>query len=186
MQVGLGARLTRVAHDMSMELSDFGSNVKPVTNPRFRIGALTELVAAAEASAASTPAGHPDNLSWPDFEARLSYWQRLMAGEVCGSILEAAGLSDSKGQLVGGLVVTRMPPASWWPGGAWIAEVFVVPDYQGQGLGRILMLRGIERAQSLGERRVGLTVSDGNPAERLYERVGFKRIRTVYVLDAPG
>jgi GNAT superfamily N-acetyltransferase len=183
-QLAGGARLIRVAHDMTLDLAHFACDVVPATIPRFRMAALTDLVAAAEASAASTPAGHPDHWSWPDFEARVNYWQRLMTGEVCGSVFEASGLLDSQEHVVGGLVVTLMPETSWWKGGAWIAEVFIVPEHQAQGLGRILMLRGIERAKAVGEPRIGLTVTDGNRAGRLYERLGFKRIRTVYVLEA--
>lgn len=182
-QLALGARLVRVAHDMCLELSGLGG-VPSVVSPAFRIAAITDLVTAAEASAASTPSGHPDHDSWPDFNARLSYWRELMAGEVCGRVLEASLVLDDQGQVVGGLVVTRMPPTSWWLGGAWVAEIFVVPTQQAHGLGQTLVVRAITRAWAVGERRIGLTVTDGNRAERLYERLGFRRIRTVYVLEA--
>jgi hypothetical protein len=35
----------------------------------------------------------------------------------------------------------------------------------------------------VGEPRIGLTVTDGNPAERLYLSAGFRRRRTLFVLE---
>jgi GNAT superfamily N-acetyltransferase len=172
---------------MALDLADDGATSPPDAPAGFRLEGLADLAAVAEASAASTPVGHPDHGSWAHFEERLNYWRRLGAGEVCGPVLNASGeLRDGGERVVGALVVTRMPPATWWMGGAWIAEVFVIPDYQGRGLGKLLVTRAIEQARRAEELLLGLTVTEGNPAEGLYHRLGFRRIRTVYVLDAIG
>lgn len=46
-----------------------------------------------------------------------------------------------------------------------------------------VMCRAIARCAAAGEAHVGLTVTDGNLAERLYLALGFRRRRTVYVLE---
>ena len=51
-----------------------------------------------------------------------------------------------------------------------IDEVAVHPAHRGQGLGEALVLQAM---QSLGDRRISLVVMDDNPAQRLYERLGF-------------
>jgi ribosomal protein S18 acetylase RimI-like enzyme len=60
----------------------------------------------------------------------------------------------------------------------WIWGVFVAPEARGRGLGKLLMLRTIEKAKSLPELdMILLTVSVGQPAPRkLYESVGFRPI----------
>jgi GNAT superfamily N-acetyltransferase len=63
-----------------------------------------------------------------------------------------------------------------------VADIFVVPAHQGRGLGRTLLLRAVAWSCAAGEPRIGLSVTDGNPAERLYARAGFRRRRSVFVL----
>ena len=171
---------------MALDLADHAAGSRPPLPLGLSLEALTDLAEAAEAAAASTPPGHPDHGSWSDSEARLHYWERLTGGQVCGAMLNATMVRDREGRVAGGLVVTRLPPAGWWTGGAWIAEVFVVPALQGKGLGRLLVTHAVELARLAGQQRIGLTVTKGNPAERLYRRLGFSRIRTLYVLEAPG
>jgi GNAT superfamily N-acetyltransferase len=60
----------------------------------------------------------------------------------------------------------------------WIWGVFVAPEARGRGVGRLLMLRVIERAKAIPELdMILLTVSVGQAAPRkLYESFGFKSI----------
>jgi GNAT superfamily N-acetyltransferase len=94
-------------------------------------------------------------------------------------------VADAAGAVVAAVFVTRAEPEAWgWPGGPWVATVLVVPRWQGRGVGRAVMCRAIARCTAAGEARIGLTVTEGNPAERLYHALGFRRRRTLYVLDA--
>jgi len=52
-----------------------------------------------------------------------------------------------------------------------------------RGLGRALVRHAIARCTAAGEVRMGLTVTEGNPAEHLYTALGFARTRTLYVLE---
>jgi GNAT superfamily N-acetyltransferase len=180
-----GARLVRHAHDMVLEPPPAGP-APPSLPSDLRLRDVTDLGSrplAVASRAAYTP-DHPDTASLA--EAERSY-ARLLAGEAAGPLIEPASavVTAAPGDgVVASIVVTRLGPAPWgWPGGPWVADVFVVPDHQGRGLGRLLLTRAIATCEAAGEPRIGLTVTEGNPAEHLYSALGFRRRRTVFLLD---
>ncbi|HEU0086279.1 MAG TPA: GNAT family N-acetyltransferase [Pseudonocardiaceae bacterium] len=74
-----------------------------------------------------------------------------------------------------GLVVLRFRPAIWSEGlECYVAELYVVPDRRGQGLGRALMEAAVEYARSQGAAHMDLGTSEEDIAARaLYESLGF-------------
>ena len=64
-----------------------------------------------------------------------------------------------------GFVRDDMPELS-----VWVAE-----DHRGAGIGRALISTAVEVARSQGIPGVSLSVEAGNPARRLYERLGFRK-----------
>lgn len=50
------------------------------------------------------------------------------------------------------------------------------PEFQHRGFGRPLMLETLRAAAAHGHRQVSLTVHPENPARRMYERCGFRRV----------
>lgn len=136
---------------------------------------------------AAYPAGHPDagfgGRSPEEHERDLV---GLLSGRLVGQVLEDASavVADAVGTVIGAVIVTRIGSQPWGcPGGPWVADLLVVPDRQGRGAGRALMTHAITRCAAAGEARIGLTVTDGNPAERPYAALGLRRRRTLYVLD---
>jgi ribosomal protein S18 acetylase RimI-like enzyme len=62
-----------------------------------------------------------------------------------------------------------------------VQNLGVVPDHRDRGLGRALMLRALQGFQSAGLRQVFLEVTSQNEgAIRLYRRMGFQKVRTIY------
>jgi ribosomal protein S18 acetylase RimI-like enzyme len=61
------------------------------------------------------------------------------------------------------------------PGVGGCGALWVAPETRGTGLGRALMEAAIDLLEGRGCERILLSVTDGNPAERLYESLGFKR-----------
>jgi GNAT superfamily N-acetyltransferase len=57
-----------------------------------------------------------------------------------------------------------------------VLDVALIPDARGNGVGRRLLEDVIERATRLGA-PVSLHVAVGSPAQRLYERLGFRVVR---------
>jgi GNAT superfamily N-acetyltransferase len=182
-----GARLARHAHDMVLDLpggAPAPSGAAPAPPADLRLGAVTGLASRiAPASRAAYGPGHPDAALVLDAEA---YYAGVLAGGSTGALVEPASavLTDPAGEVAASIVVTRLGPERWgWPGGPWVADVFVVPAHQGRGLGRLLLTRAVAACRDEGEARMGLTVTHGNPAERLYAALGFRHRRTLFVLE---
>jgi ribosomal protein S18 acetylase RimI-like enzyme len=74
-----------------------------------------------------------------------------------------------------GIAVLRFRPAIWTPAlESYLAELYVVPDRRGQGLGRALMEAAIELARGMGADYMELGTSEQDVAARgLYESLGF-------------
>ncbi|MBI2823609.1 MAG: GNAT family N-acetyltransferase [Planctomycetia bacterium] len=69
-----------------------------------------------------------------------------------------------------------------------IQNLGITPEHRGQGLGRTLMLAALAGFRSVGLRRAYLEVTAQNDsAIRLYRRLGFHKVRTVYkAVEAPS
>jgi ribosomal protein S18 acetylase RimI-like enzyme len=74
-----------------------------------------------------------------------------------------------------GLAVLRFRPAIWTDAlECYLAELYVVPDQRGHGLGRALMLAAIEHARRQGADHMELGTGEADVAARsLYESLGF-------------
>ena len=74
-----------------------------------------------------------------------------------------------------GLAVLRFRPSLWSEAlECYLAELYVVPDRRGRGLGRALMTAAIEHARRRGADYMDLgTSEDDVAAHRLYESLGF-------------
>ncbi|GAB4533778.1 MAG: GNAT family N-acetyltransferase [Anaerolineae bacterium] len=60
---------------------------------------------------------------------------------------------------------------------AWLDELYVLPAWRGQGVGRALLRQAIAEAQASGCRAIDLEVDEAHRrAERLYQREGFRRL----------
>jgi GNAT superfamily N-acetyltransferase len=181
-----GGRLLRVSREMVLDLT----TVRP--SPPVPIPEGLSMVAidrppaeVAQAAARATPPGHVDHEIWKGFD-RPAYWRQLLAGEVSGPLVPAASglLVDSDGSIGAAVVVTILGPLpDWWSGGPWIPEIFVVPSLQGRGIGTHLLAFAARTCRESGRERLGLTVTDANPAKRLYERFGFRLVRTHWTVS---
>lgn len=125
-------------------------------------------------------AAHPPNhvdahvLAGEDSGAHLA---RILSGEL-GRPLAGSGLAvDADDRVVGAILVSEFAETEPPFGGPWVMELFRAPG--ARGAGRALL----ERALSLTEGTLGLAVTHGNPAERLYAAVGFRRVFTAFSVD---
>jgi GNAT superfamily N-acetyltransferase len=180
-----GGRLRRLAHDMVVTLE-----VSRIPAPHIVEGVSVEALesdpkAIAVAASAATPPDHADHEIWLGVD-RTRYWKQLLAGEgSCGAVMPEPSrvLRSPDGAIVGVVVVAAMRVSEWWPGGPWIPEIFVVPDFQGRGLGGLLLAHAMGACVDAGHQRLGLTVTQGNPAQHLYERFGFRTFRSTWFIE---
>jgi ribosomal protein S18 acetylase RimI-like enzyme len=114
---------------------------------------------------------HDFNTEFDDFTPgpdRLSKRMRqLMAGDETKVLLAGAGPD--------GLAVLRFRPSIWSEAlECYLAELYVVPERRGEGLGRALLEAAIELARSEGADHMDLGTSEDDRAARgLYESLGF-------------
>jgi len=92
---------------------------------------------------------------------------RLIAGHETTVLLGGAGPH--------GLAVLRFRPSIWTESfECYLAELYVVPDRRGQGLGRALMETAMDVARKEGADYMDLGTSEDDVAARaLYESLGF-------------
>jgi ribosomal protein S18 acetylase RimI-like enzyme len=94
-------------------------------------------------------------------------------------LIELMGTGDTAVLLAGdgpdGLVLLRFRPNLWSTAlECYLAELYVVPDRRGQGLGRALTEAALDLARATGADRIELGTSDDDHAARaLYESLGF-------------
>lgn len=128
--------------------------------------------------------GHPDSYGGNarhGFETELV---PLIRGEILGPLLPASGWvvdEAAPGRAVAVVVINDWPDE-----GPWISEVFRDPNPRYAGIGAALLRRALWHAARAGLRTVGLAVTTGNPAERVYAKVGFRVTSTALNCIIPG
>lgn len=107
------------------------------------------------------------DLSFQNFEAELSGFN-IMYGPPKGSMILAE---------IGGAAIGAVGLRFLSEGVAEMKRMFVVPKYQGLGVGSALMVAFLEKAKVLGYRSVKLdTIPELDQAIKLYKKFGFKNI----------
>ena len=102
--------------------------------------------------------------------------QGLIEDHKLGRILTAR----LDGELVGVAVISFLWTLEHGGPAAWLDEVYVVPSRRGDGIGRKLVEAAMQVARDSGCIALDLEVDAGHEAaERLYERMGFRRHRRV-------
>ena len=121
---------------------------------------------------AAFPPGHPDRSA-----AALRHLSGIVAGRL-GPLLDASGIALDGDRVVAAILIAELGDAEPPLGGPWVMEVFRDPRYPGTG--RALLERALARVKGPA---LGLTVTEGNPAVRLYERLGFRRVLTSLTVE---
>ncbi len=121
------------------------------------------------------PPDHPDHeMGDATPEGAAATIRGYLAGEIVGPLLtRASAEARLNGVLVGVNIVSDLPADDEYDGGPWITDLFVDPSAQGHGVGRALLSHALTQLTASGRDRLGLAVTVGNPARRLYEALGF-------------
>lgn len=136
-----------------------------------------------DAYVAAYPPGHPDHRPALDRDGEHEELRELMSGEVIGAQLACSRVAVAGGAEVGAALLYDhhgAPPL----GGPWVGELFRHPDAPA-GTGAALLASALAAARAGGLATVGLVVTEGNPARRLYERAGFVERRRLLAVLLP-
>lgn len=89
------------------------------------------------------------------------------------------------GAVVGVVIVTDLPDDDHDLGGPWITEVFVDPAARRTGVARSLLQHASAALRDEGRASLGLAVTQGSPARRLYDDLGFQEDFQSWALTIP-
>jgi GNAT superfamily N-acetyltransferase len=174
--VAAGGMPARHAHSYSHDLR----GERPQPHPPAGMTLTGADRPAADLLPAYLAAHPPDHVDWPVIagEDSTAHLAKVMAGAY-GRLLDSSGLAiAADGRVVGGILVAELadpePPFE----GAWVMELFREPG--ARGAGRALLERALALTPGPA---LGLAVTDGNPAARLYERLGFRRVLSAFSVD---
>ncbi|MFF2554587.1 GNAT family N-acetyltransferase [Nocardia sp. NPDC058058] len=175
-----GAQRLRAFHTYTLPLP------RPEPEPQLPAGlravpaAEVRPAALHEALLAAYPPNHPDH----DDDA-LQALDGLYDGTLIGPMLPCSTVALDGERAVAVVLVQDYegePPL----GGPWISEVFRQPGPAYAGMGTLLLRRVIARASTSGLTTLGLAVTETNPAQAVYERLGFTRTATWTKMAFPG
>lgn len=109
------------------------------------------------------PPGHPDGDEDPH-----TVLASIIDDEVVGPLLPPSAVVIDGAEVVACLLLTDKAQD-----GPWVSEIFRHPAARYAGLGSLLLRRALRLTYDSGSTRLGLAVTAGNPAEQIYERIGF-------------
>ena len=145
--------------------------------PPMPMGVVVRVLEPGDASAlgslmVSAYAGTVDDHGQPP-EYGADEAQRTIAGEYGAVEWDASLLASLDRQLIGATVVTQDR------GLLLLAFALVSPEWRNRGVGTALVIRSGNRLIAKAATEWTLAVTVGNPAQRLYERMGFRVDRSL-------
>ncbi|HTY70845.1 MAG TPA: GNAT family N-acetyltransferase [Actinomycetes bacterium] len=184
-----GAVLTRHAHIHSRDLIadpapaawavpllPFGLRITGWDRPLEEVAVVVQ---------AAYPPGHPDHHPRTSLdEVAAKDLRPYVLEEVLGPMLPVGGLVVDQERVVALLAVTDRQGVAP-DGGPWVVDVARLPDPAYAGAGAALLQRALALLTEAGAPSLSLAVSEGNPARRLYERLGLVHAYSAWTLAIP-
>jgi GNAT superfamily N-acetyltransferase len=179
-----GGTIQRRGHDYEYDLATVPASYAEWPAPQgFQVTRSLDPDGLVEAHTAANPPGHPDHDPALD---HLDDLHAMVGGRILGPLVPEASWQVNNGDgPCGAILVVSRPPSLAGVGQAWVVDVFVHPRHQGRGLGGLLLRRALAGAAAAGHARLGLVVSNGNPARAAYDAVGFTHLRSGTNIDLP-
>ena len=121
---------------------------------------------------AAYPPEHVDHEPGTLDEIMTSCWDHLDDPAWRSTEHRSSAIAVEGDTIVGGIIVDLRPePVPF--GGPWLSDVWRRPDRTHRGLGTWLIARAMRLLHEDSLATLGLSVTHGNPARRVYERLGF-------------
>ncbi|MFC1433600.1 GNAT family N-acetyltransferase [Streptacidiphilus sp. N1-3] len=127
------------------------------------------------------PVGHIDHA-----EGQLTRLTGLLRGSLYGPVLACSKVALAGSTPVAAALVAGRSGLPAWPAPS-IVDLFRDPRGAFPGIGALLLRSALAQASADGTPdRLLLTVTEGNPAQRLYERTGFTRLGSARCFLVPS
>jgi len=102
----------------------------------------------------------------------------------CRGNAAITGGSHGADTIVGGIIIDIRPePVPF--GGPWLSDIWRRPGHSHRGLGTWLISRAMRLLHDDGLHTLGLSVTHGNPARRIYGQLGFAEQLESWTLRIP-
>jgi mycothiol synthase len=175
-----GAAPHRVAVDMTHDLAELPPSPPLPHGWSLAPGGWDEDLATAAAEAYG-----PDHVDGPWGEQDTAQVVRAYDGSAAQPELApaTARLVDPLGRSAGHVLCAG--PVPWADESGWVLTIALAHRARGLGLGRALLALALRGTQEAGLSRLGLSVTEGNPARRLYDAAGFLPVARVISLRLP-
>lgn len=179
--LGRGATPIRHAHVMSARTAEHRDAPVIELVPRTSVDVRDYL----PGWLAAYPAEHPDHETGSTDEIIARCWAWYDEPVWLEREHRSSGLLVQDGQVVAGIIVSLRPqPVPY--GGPWVHDVWRVPQASEPGTGGLLIAQAMRMLDEDGLATLGLAVSHGNPAQRVYERLGFSQQLEAWTLRVPS
>ncbi len=107
------------------------------------------------------------SMPWPESAYRYELTENKASRSWVAELLDANGANKIVGMIVVWLIIDE----------AHVATIAVHPDFRGLGIGKSLLVAGLEYAIRMGMEQVTLEVRSGNlVAQSLYHQYGFEQV----------
>jgi GNAT superfamily N-acetyltransferase len=180
-----GARLTRHRYVMSAPTAphadaplDLPSGIHLVTLRDVPVDQLLPSWLAAY------PEGHVDHESASIQEIIDTCWEHLADPHWWTTMHRSTAIAVFQDTIVGGIIIDIRPePVPF--GGPWLSDIWRRPGHSHRGLGTWLISRAMRLLHDDGLHTLGLSVTHGNPARRIYGQLGFAEQLESWTLRIP-
>ncbi|MFX0006802.1 MAG: GNAT family N-acetyltransferase [Promethearchaeota archaeon] len=122
---------------------------------------------------------HPDSSFWDEINTVPSYLKYLEASFKTYFLRECSFIAiDQNGEIAGFCLIEKGDEEDE----VIIQDIGVIQKYQGRGIGKALLSKVLGVSYEQGYKKVILTVTDGIPAQKLYENFGFKKYTSFLII----
>ena len=187
--IASGGRLERHSVVMALDLAQ--ASPVPLVIGGFSIAPMNlgRVIEYGEVVGRAYPPEHLDHKS-ADSDTNLAAQEIIdvIRGETMGPWIAGASLhvADRNDRIVGQILVNETTASGTSVAGPFVTDICVDPAAAGHGLGTALLAASAGHLADLGWSTLTLVVTVGNPAQRVYERLGFRLTAESWRIETAG
>ena len=165
-------------HNMTLNLKNLNKMFKLPTDFSFIPFSKEYMPKIAELSI-QTYRNHPDASFWDEVNSDSLYLESLKESLTTYLLVDCTILVMDKNESIVGFCLIEK---GFQEGEFIIQNIAVSKDYQGLGIGKALLSKVLKITRDNDYKKAILTVTDGIPAQKLYENFGFKKYTSFNVI----